>query len=343
MKKKIVLLLFVVLLVCTFPVFLAAVSQRIGNTGVTSLVLQVGLVCFTVALIALAFKKKGNYGVALCVLALICLVVSVPFLVASFGSDDRRLVGAYYYAWYTPERWQDTFHADSPLLCNYDSGNVTVIQQHLTWANDYGIDFLAVSLWEKWSSPNGDLFYEYDTFDNVKAVFEENKAMGDAVRLCVLVEPRTETELQSLADKAWQLTEYSGYLEWFSKPLLLVYTEYIGGLAQFSDSRFTVKFVPYDVPYFTEGLQTNLVGDTVSVKVGANVSYVQVDRENGAFYTEQWQGAIAWAKLNPQRNLMSIITSFNEWWESSELETSIEYGLQYLELTKEYATRFKQT
>ncbi len=59
-------------------------------------------------------------------------------------------------------------------------------------------------------------------------------------------------------------------------------------------------------------------------------------RLEGESYRAQWESAIAalpdWV----------LITSFNEWHEGSEIEPSFEFGHQYLELTAEFAARFKQ-
>jgi hypothetical protein len=60
-----------------------------------------------------------------------------------------------------------------------------------------------------------------------------------------------------------------------------------------------------------------------------------VQRHDAKLYRAQWENAI---KANPH---WVLITSFNEWHEGSELEPSIEFGRTYLDLTTEYATRFK--
>jgi len=60
-----------------------------------------------------------------------------------------------------------------------------------------------------------------------------------------------------------------------------------------------------------------------------------VGRYDGSLYRVQWEEAI---KADPH---WILITSFNEWHEGSEIEPSVEYGRQYLDLTAEYAKGFK--
>jgi hypothetical protein len=60
-----------------------------------------------------------------------------------------------------------------------------------------------------------------------------------------------------------------------------------------------------------------------------------LERKDGETYRKVWENAIA---ANPD---WILITSFNEWYEGSEIEPSEEYGDKYLEMTAEYAARFK--
>ena len=59
-----------------------------------------------------------------------------------------------------------------------------------------------------------------------------------------------------------------------------------------------------------------------------------VQRYDGALYRAQWEEAI---KADPD---WILITSFNEWHEGSEIEPSLEYKEQYIELTAKYSTQF---
>ncbi len=57
-------------------------------------------------------------------------------------------------------------------------------------------------------------------------------------------------------------------------------------------------------------------------------------RQNGAIYHQMWASAVAtgadWI----------VITSFNEWGEGSEIETSLEFGTLYVDLTKTWTAKF---
>jgi hypothetical protein len=58
-------------------------------------------------------------------------------------------------------------------------------------------------------------------------------------------------------------------------------------------------------------------------------------REGGAYYRQCWQAAI------DSKPHWVIINSFNEWPEGSYIEPSRAFGNQYLDLTREWAARFK--
>src|SRR5690349_10423634 len=66
------------------------------------------------------------------------------------------LVGAYYYTWYYGDHWSSTDYVGrhlpvplEPQLGEYLSDDPKVIDAHLKWAADYGIDFFIIS----WSHP----------------------------------------------------------------------------------------------------------------------------------------------------------------------------------------------
>jgi Glycosyl hydrolase family 99 len=60
------------------------------------------------------------------------------------------------------------------------------------------------------------------------------------------------------------------------------------------------------------------------------------DRAGGAYYQATWNGAMA---SNPQWAI--IVNTFNEWLESTQIEPSVQYGDQYLQITRENADEYR--
>jgi hypothetical protein len=60
-----------------------------------------------------------------------------------------------------------------------------------------------------------------------------------------------------------------------------------------------------------------------------------IDRQNGAYYTKVWQGAVA-----TKPDIISI-TSFNEWREGSMIEPSQSFGDLYLRLTRQLVDAYR--
>jgi hypothetical protein len=66
---------------------------------------------------------------------------------------------------------------------------------------------------------------------------------------------------------------------------------------------------------------------------GRKGTYI-VPRNNGATYRSSWSGALA---SNPD---WITITSFNEWFEGSMIEPSVQYGNLYLNITQQFAKQW---
>jgi hypothetical protein len=60
------------------------------------------------------------------------------------------------------------------------------------------------------------------------------------------------------------------------------------------------------------------------------------ERDSGRYYVRQWQSAV------DMRADWIVITSWNEWFENTEIEPSARYGDAYVTLTKEWADRFRR-
>jgi hypothetical protein len=61
----------------------------------------------------------------------------------------------------------------------------------------------------------------------------------------------------------------------------------------------------------------------------------QVARANGQVYDAQWDAAVTsgadWV----------VVTSWNEWWENTQIEPGVRYGTVFLDRTRAWAAAFK--
>jgi hypothetical protein len=64
------------------------------------------------------------------------------------------------------------------------------------------------------------------------------------------------------------------------------------------------------------------------------------DRENGQFYIDNWIKALVIGSLDKTMNIV-IIETWNEFHEGTDIAHSREYGRTYIDITSEYAARFK--
>ncbi len=67
----------------------------------------------------------------------------------AFRTTSNLFVGAYYYPWWTHRKWEEQpeGYLHTPQLGWYDSQTPAIIDQHIAWSVDSGIDFLSVSWW----------------------------------------------------------------------------------------------------------------------------------------------------------------------------------------------------
>jgi hypothetical protein len=59
-------------------------------------------------------------------------------------------------------------------------------------------------------------------------------------------------------------------------------------------------------------------------------------RENGGYYRVTWEACL---RCDPD---FIVINSYNEWGESSVIESTRQFGKDYLEYTREFVERYKQ-
>ena len=85
--------------------------------------------------------------------------------------EHDKLIGSHYYPWYdgTPDDWNSV---GTPVIGNskngYNSRNKEVINQHIKWAVEHGINWFSMSWWEHTDDVIKDHFLEADPIDDVK-------------------------------------------------------------------------------------------------------------------------------------------------------------------------------
>lgn len=103
--------------------------------------------------------------------------------------EHDKLVGAHYYPWYGQSRdWRNWLRKvpGRPLLGEYNSEDAGVINQHVEWAREHGINWFSMS----WAGPAGEHHAGYHD-DVLKNHFLEAE-LGDQIQFSILYESITQ-------------------------------------------------------------------------------------------------------------------------------------------------------
>ncbi len=294
-----------------------------------------------------------------------CLLFLSPPL--TFADNPPR-VFAFYYAWFDEQTWTPDHVADIPAE-TYVSRDPNAIARHIDQANSAGIDSFVVS-WLGPGNPTDERFkmmLDIAGGKNFSATidFEANRyASRDAL-------------ISALTYVRDQLMPHGAFARVNGKPVLFFWREQVRSVDEWAEIRNIVD-PNRDQIWIAEGV--NIAYQRVfdghhlySIAWSPDVNYTLSDwskrvrragaeklwvatvmpgyddtrtsradkfarnREDGNFYRSTWNAAIA------SRPDMVVITSFNEWVEGSMIEPSVTYGNLYLDLTREYATQFKNS
>ena len=266
-----------------------------------------------------------------------------------------------------------------PSLGAYDSHDPNVLDQHCLWAKDAGIDTFIVSWWGHNSFSDRAMDKILDScqrhglsaciyYETVPKPQTSESAATDIIK--VLNKYGSHTAYFKVDGKPvvfvyGRALRQLGLTDWL-KAIELIDKQYQEGVTAIGDQ------FSYGAAHVFDGVHTyNTAGrlrglapeavrewaadtyrswvqvadqagkiSTLTVIPGYDDTKIRkpglaVERFGGELYRVQWEEAI---KADPH---WVLITSFNEWHEGSEIEPSLEYKQQYLELTAKYAKRFK--
>jgi hypothetical protein len=302
---------------------------------------------------------------------LFALIVLAGLVTAPPPTTQARLaplVLAFYYNWYDENTWKPSVVPDMPVL-KYLSRDPVNTARQIVEARNAGIDALVVSWWGQ-GNP---------TEDNFKAMLEQARGLYYNVAIDFeLTSPfyhNRDDVIRSLRYLIATHAQHPAYLKVNGKPVIFFWREQKWSVDDWRAIRDAVDpqnktlwiEEGIDVSYlrvfdghhlYSIAWSPNVEGElrkwppriarfgadkiwvaTVmpgndDLKTKRPDSYVR-DRQNGEFYRQSWRAAFAsypdWI----------VITSYNEWVEGTMIEPSVTYGNLYLDITREYAAKFK--
>jgi hypothetical protein len=309
---------------------------------------------------------------AICVLV-VTLLPGIDQLPAA-RAEDGPLVLAFYYAWYDQKTWQSGKVPDVPLA-PYASANHEAMARQIEQAQGAGIDAFVVNWWGTGNQTEKNLKAMLDLAAprgfRVAVDFDLNSPlMGGAASYA-----------ENLRHLHQVHAAHPAYLRYQGRPVVFFYNvsrlpvatwqslrdqadpqRQALWIAEGTDLKYQSVFDGHHLYSITwpnripPGQTLPQWGDRVrkynreqgtaklwvaTVMPGYDDRKVRPSngfarsRDGGDYYRQCWEAAIS---SKPQ---WVIINSFNEWPEGSYIEPSQAYGTQYLDLTREWAARFK--
>lgn len=289
--------------------------------------------------------------------------------------SGERLVLSFYYPWYDPlSFWSASFLADRPVY-PYTSDDPVAISRHVAWAMSAGLDGFISSWWgwentfvdgnfsrlldalngthlratiyfETWSNPN---------FDSPAKIVAELKYVLDRYGNHPSFLKREDRPVIFLYSVDSIAPNYPGsaYSKWQS----VVDTLHAQGYYPFlvADSTNTAYLSLFDGLHTYFALQDTSVYKNVSCQAhragklwAANFYpgfddsklywrdpyHIVIPRNNGQTYSNTFASAL---QSEPD---WLVQTSFNEWYENTHIEPSVNYGYEYLQRTALLSAQF---
>ena len=309
--------------------------------------------------------------------ALLALLLSVGAVAARPLAvvDGPKLVLAFYYSWYGPGTFDPARMSAQPVA-PYDSGQDAVIERQITEAQSAGIDAF-IHAWMGQGDVTANNYPKvleiaarrnfkvsvYFEVDSVKNRGDVEQQLRDVIGTTshpaflrwngkpVLFFWRPEAYGDPAAWRALRgRVDPNNGLLWSADTVNANYLDAFDSIHLFSAGKWAantdVKQVlgqwrattdQYNRSHNTQRLWTAGVipGWDESRVLPPRPDAKVFPRQDGALYETAWEGAIA---SNPE---WITITSWNEWFEGTQIEPSAGYGNKYLELTRKWVARFK--
>ena len=291
-------------------------------------------------------------------------------------AQDERLVLAFYYAWYDQSFWQKSL-SDQPVQ-TYTSTDSAIIEQHVLWAQQAGIDAFI----QGWYGPQ----VEYNqTEPNFAALLDIAAKHGfKAAVYFEVTSPFFHSEADVLAALQHLLAVHANhpaYLRIGGKPVIFFWRQGRFPVESWAAIRNQVDpernsiwieegvtlshmehfdghhlySVAWDAQPEQQLLKWSRWIRDWSAEHGTDRYWVAtvmpgyddlVTGRADAFIRDRAGGdyyRCCWEGAIQSNADMVIITSFNEWLEGTQIEPSVAYGDFYLNLTRELGNRYRSS
>ena len=289
-------------------------------------------------------------------------------------AEGDRLVLAFYYAWYDQKTWQSGKVPDTPLI-PYASANREAMARQVDQAKGAGLDAFILNWWGKGNQTEKNLKALLDIaagkdfrvavdFDISSPFMGGTGSFADNLRHLHSVHAAHPAYLRyqgrpvvffynvsRLPVGTWRdlrnQADPEGKAIWIAEGVDLKYQSVFDGHHLYSITwpnrippaqtlpKWGNRVRAYNRDHGTAKLWVATVMPGYDDRKARPGSGFSRSRDGGEYYRQNWQAAIA-----SQPNWV-IVNSFNEWPEGSYIEPSQAYGNLYLDLTREWAARFK--
>ncbi len=301
---------------------------------------------------------------------------------ASFKSGEPLVTTAFFYWYDQPsgEHWvlrDKDYLTDHPVDANgYSYKNTAWWKRHFEEVSEAGIDVVLL-VW--WGDPlHEDFAWSRAGLPHAVAAYRQLEREGkQPPRLGMFYDTstlwRTPHDLNTAEGRDWMyvsLRDFWTYLPpdtWAlvdGKPLVFLYAAvkpefrsqeavdlcYERFARDFSCEPYIVAEVSwapmrFDSVYAWGGAVSARYQEVASIGPGFDSTAVPNgkllrEREGGKTYSDGWEGLL---RMRPdRRSWMVMIETWNELHEATEISETVEYGRQYLDLTRNYTSLFKQ-
>jgi hypothetical protein len=284
----------------------------------------------------------------------------------AFAYNETRPVLAYYYAWWDPSNFGRTLFQPAQA---YNSDDVGIMQQHVQEAQSAGIDGFVMSWYGDGDRTDANLAHLLDIAQNsgFRATIHFETAHFWSADDVV-------AQLRAFYDKR---INHPAMVRYQGRPVIFFWqaSKYDNGTwnsirSQVDPNHNAVWIADGDqfgilngdawdgISPYAIAWSGNPAGQLPSwaakahavapdklwippVSPGCNDAAARAatcvrDRSDGAYYQATWDGALA---SNPQWAI--IVSTFNEWMESTQIEPSVQYGDEYLQITRQNADAYR--